>query len=163
MSRKQLASVINRALCIARSQSSSASTTTATVPAFFANRNLHHHHHRFFEEQENNNNAWRRGTFSSLFSFSENKFRTKEISMRAFARLDRRFVFRVAFVRAYFHFCPLPTASLEKKKERSPPSHLKLKLTRAAFFLTRTKPKKATRPMPRCPPPGVAATVPWFR
>jgi ubiquinol-cytochrome c reductase iron-sulfur subunit len=60
MSRKQLASVINRALFIARSQQSSPASTTATIPAsFFANRNLHHH--RFFEEQENNNNAWRRG------------------------------------------------------------------------------------------------------
>jgi ubiquinol-cytochrome c reductase iron-sulfur subunit len=117
MSRKQLASVINRALFIARSQSSPASTT-ATIPAsFFANRNLHHHH-RFFEEQENNNNARRRGTF--FLSLLANKFRTKDISMRAFARLDRRFVRRVALVRAYFHFCPLNGVVVRKKRTLSP-------------------------------------------
>jgi hypothetical protein len=117
MSRKQLASVINRALFIARSQQSSPASTTATIPAsFFANRNLHHH--RFFEEQENNNNAWRRGTFFSLLL--ANKFRTKEISMRAFARLDRRFVRRVVLVRAYFHFCPLNGVVVRKKRTLSP-------------------------------------------
>jgi len=56
--------------------------------------------------------------------------------MRAFARLDRRFVRRVVLVRAYFHFCPLNgvVVVVRKKKNFSPPSREKLKLTRARAF-----------------------------
>ena len=143
MSRKQLASVVNRALFIARSQSSPASTT-ATIPAsFFANRNLHHHQ-RFFEEQENNNNARRRGTFFSLFqrtNFERKIYRCAHsrvwivdlfVASRSFARIS---------------IFALSTASSLEKKELSPPSHQKRKLTRTlslflSFFLSRTRNQK---------------------